>query len=170
LNDFDRNALYDAMDGERQARGMSWAEFAAAINEPFKYVPSLPIAVSTIKGIREKRSVTSAVVLQVLRVLGRTPESFVPGQVTTDDASERLPEVPDRQVIRVDTKALHAALNDARLERGMTWNEVASELRDTKAAQLTNLASGPLIGFPQLTRITQWLDVPVARFTRGYDW
>jgi hypothetical protein len=169
-NDFDMKALYDALDAERQARGMTWAQVTAAINVPFRYAPSRPFSASTVTGIRGKRSVTSAVVLALLRWLGRTPESFVPGHLTTDEASEQLPEVPDRQVMRVDTRALHAALNASRLERGMTWNQVASELRDTQAAQLTNLASGPLIGFPQLMRITQWLKMPVARFTAGHDW
>jgi len=34
---------------------------------------------------------------------------------------------------------------------------------------LRNLKSGPLIGFPQLMRITQWLGQPVTIFVRGRD-
>jgi transcriptional regulator with XRE-family HTH domain len=168
--DFDIDAFYDALDTERQMRGMSWAQLTAEINVPFQYAPSRPFSASTVTGIREKRSVTSAVILALLRWLGRSPESFVPGHVTVDETSERLPDVPDRQVIRVDTKALYMALDQARRYRGMTWNELASELPHTRSPMLTGLAKGPLIGFPQLTRITQWLGVPVARFVRGYDW
>jgi hypothetical protein len=169
MSDFDVSALHDALDTCREARGLTWAELAREINGPFEHLPSLPIAVSTIKGMREKRSVTSAVVLQVLRWLGRAPEDFIPDS-RADVGTKPLPKIGDSQVLRVDTKTLHAALNAARVERGMTWNQVAGELRDTKEAQLTNLASGPLIGFPQLTRLTQWLGVPAATFVRGYDW
>jgi hypothetical protein len=35
---------------------------------------------------------------------------------------------------------------------------------------LANLATGPLIGFPRVMLITQWLHRPAADFVRGYDW
>jgi HlyD family secretion protein len=34
---------------------------------------------------------------------------------------------------------------------------------------LTNLATGPLIGFPRVMLIPQWLGVPAASFVRGRD-
>jgi hypothetical protein len=67
LYEFDMNALHAALDDERRARDLSWSELAAKINEPFKGTSSLPISVTTIKNMRTKRSVTSAVVLQILR-------------------------------------------------------------------------------------------------------
>jgi transcriptional regulator with XRE-family HTH domain len=169
MPDFDMNALYEALDAEREARGLTWADVLRQLNERFERLPSRPFAMSTIKGMREKRSVTSAVVLQLLRWLRRAPEDFIPDGVPLT-ASTALPTIPDTQVLRFDTKALHAALNAARIERGLTWSDVAARLSDTQAPMLTGLAKGPLIGFPQVTRITQWLGVPAATFVRGYDW
>jgi hypothetical protein len=169
MADFDMSALYDAVDAQREARGLTWSDLLRELNEVFEDKPSLPFAMSTIRGIRDKRSVTSAVILQLLRWLDRPPEAFV-RQAVPVSGSVALPKVPATQVLRVDTKSLHAALDRARIERGMTWREVAGQLADTQVPMLTNLAKGPLIGFPQLTRITQWLGQPVANFVRGYDW
>jgi hypothetical protein len=34
------------------------------------------------------------------------------------------------------------------------------------ASMLTNLATGPLIGFPRVMLLTQWLGQPAAHFVR----
>jgi hypothetical protein len=87
---FDMRALQDALDGERRARKLTWDQLAAEINEPFKHTPSIPISVSTLRTMTTKRSVTSAVVLQVLRWLRRTPESFLAGRDQTPALGEAL--------------------------------------------------------------------------------
>jgi hypothetical protein len=56
---------------------------------------------------------------------------------------------------RFDTAAIHAALDEKRRQRGLTWNEVASEIPG-----FVNLAEGPLIGFPRVTALPQWLGHP----------
>lgn len=96
--EFDIEALSAALDAERRSRQLSWPELVASVNEPFQYVASIPISLSTIRGMRAKRSVTGAVVL------------------------------------------------------------------------ITNLATGPAIGFPRVMRLTQWLNRPLSSFVRGYDW
>jgi hypothetical protein len=63
---------------------------------------------------------------------------------------------------------MHAALNAERVERGMTWKQVAHELPGFTDSMLTNLATGPLIGFPRVMMITQWLCRPAASFVRDY--
>jgi hypothetical protein len=171
--EFDMAALCAALDAARDTRGLSWAQLVAEINAPFKFVPSLPISLSTIRGMGGKASVTSAVVLQVLRWLGRTPESFLSGRppaALAGACAEALPEVGPQRVLRFDTKGLHAALDEARRERGVTWRQVAQELPGFKEGMLTNLATGPAIGFPRVMRLTQWLGRPAAEFARGYDW
>jgi hypothetical protein len=169
LYPFDMQALHIALDAERCARGLSWIALAAEINEPFTGTSSIPINVATIRTMQDKRSVTSAVVLQMLRWLGRTPESFLSGRFSAPAAGETLPEAGLSRILRFDTRAMHAALNAERIARGMTWKHVADELPGFTAAMLVNLASGPLIGFPRVMMIPQWLGRPAASFVRARD-
>ena len=166
LFDFDMNALQSALDAERRARHLSWTELASEINEPFSGTSSIPISVATIRNMHAKRSVTSAVVLQILRWLGRTPESFLAGRNIEAAASEMLPTTGPSRILRFDTRAMHAALNAERVRRGMTWRQTADELPGFTESMLTNLAAGPLIGFPRVMMITQWLCRPAASFVR----
>ncbi len=159
--------LQTALDDERRARKLTWDEVAAEINAPFEHTPSIPISVGTLRTMTAKRSVTSAVVLQALRWLGRTPESFLAGRDDMARREEAWPEAAAMRILRFDTTALHAALDAKRRERGMTWREVASELPGFTPSMLTNLANGPLIGFPRVMLLTQWLGRPASDFVRA---
>ena len=168
LFEFDMRALHTALDDERRARKLTWDELAAEINAPFKHTPSIPISVGTLRTMTAKRSVTSAVVLQALRWLRRTPESFLAGRGDQALApSEALPEAGPAQILQFETEAMHAALDAKRRGRGLTWREVASELPGFTPSMLTNLARGPLIGFPRVMALTQWLGRPAADFVRA---
>jgi hypothetical protein len=166
LCNFDMHALQAALDDERRDRGLSWTELMAEINEPFQGTSSLPISMTTIRTMSAKRSVTSAVVLQVLRWLSRTPESFLAGRNAASEANEALSAAGPSRILRFDTRAMHAALHAERIRRGMTWRQVAQELPGFTESMLTNLATGPLIGFPRVMMIPQWLGVPAASFVR----
>lgn len=87
LRRFNMRALHAALDAARQAKGLSWAELAAETNRPFEGTTSIPIHPATLCGLLAKRSVTSAVVLQAVAWLGRTPESFL----TATHPSRRRP-------------------------------------------------------------------------------
>jgi hypothetical protein len=163
---FDMRALQEALDSERRVRKLTWDQLAAEISDPFKTTPSIPISVGTLKTMTAKRSVTSAVVLQVLRWLRRTPESFLAGRDQAPSPEEALPEAGPGQILRLDTAAIHAALDAKRRGRGLTWKEVAGEIRGFTPGMLTNLAKGPLIGFPRVMGLTQWLGRPAADFVR----
>jgi hypothetical protein len=165
--EFDMRALQAALDGERRAPGLTWDQLAAEINQPFKHTPSIPISASTIRTMTTKRSVTSAVVLQVLRWLRRTPESFLAGRDQVPTPAEELPGAGPSQILRFDTAAIHAALDTKRREQGMTWSEVAREIPGFTASILTNLANGPLIGFPRVMALSQWLGRPASDFVRA---
>jgi hypothetical protein len=115
-----------------------------------------------------KSSVTSAVVLQVLRWLRRTPESFLAGHDTLPQAEETLPDPGPSRILRFDTWALYAALDAERRERGLTWKQMAGALPGFTASMLTNLSTGPLIGFPRVMMLTQWLRRPAASFVRDH--
>ena len=164
---FDIRGLHAALDVERLARGLSWVTLVAEINKPFVGTPSIPISVGTVRSMLDKRSVTSDVVLQILRWLRRTPESFLAGSDAAPPlANEILPEPGPGRILRFDTRAMDAALNAERLSRGMTWKQVAGETPGFTQNMLINLAKGPLIGFPRVMMIPQWLHRPAASFVR----
>jgi hypothetical protein len=48
----------------------------------------------------------------------------------------------------------------------MTWKQAAGELPGFTASMLTNRSTGPLIGFPRVMTLTQWLRRPAASFVR----
>lgn len=167
VNRFDMRAFHAELDAQRLARGLSWVQLAAEINRPFESTPSIPIHPGTLRDMLRKRSVTSAVVLQVLRWLGRTPESFLSDPARSARPDGQLPEAEPDRILRLDTHAIYAALQEERLRRGLTWQQVADELPGFTPGMLTNLATGPLIGFPRVMTITQWLGQPAAAFVRA---
>jgi hypothetical protein len=163
---FDMNQLHATLDVERRARGLSWAELTSEVNKPFDGTPSIPIHVATIRNMPAKSSVTSAVVLQLLRWLRRTPESFLAGRDAAPAPDETLPEPGPGRILRFDTRALHAALDAERVAQGLTWRQLAAQLPGFTESTLTNLSTGPLIGFPRVMVLTQWLHRPAANFVR----
>lgn len=106
--------------------------------------------------------------LQMLIWLDRTPESFVPGHPQATARVAKLPLVGPDRILRWDTEKLYSALNAQRIERDMTWKQVANELGGGwSAASLTGLRKRGNAGFPAIMRVTRWLGQPVATFTRA---
>jgi ribosomal protein L24E len=167
--DFSIRALYAAIDAHRQARGLSWSEATREMNRRSGRSSAHRLSTSTVRGTRIRTVAEGDGVLQILRWLNRTPESFVPGYQESEDASARLPDVSSHQVLRFDTKKLHAALDAQRIERKMTWTQVAKEV-GLSAPRLTRLSKGGRTGFPHVMRIVRWLGRPAADFTRASDW
>ena len=167
--DFDLAALYNALDAQRAARGMTWQQALHEINAVPWRVSVHPVARSTVTGLRTKAVAEGDGVLQMLRWLNRTPESFVPG-CEADSSTARLPNVPPGQVLRFDTRKLHEALDAQRIDRRMTWQQVAHEIGGISAASLTHLKKGGRTGFPFVMRICRWLGRSASSFTRLSDW
>jgi hypothetical protein len=163
--DFDIRALHAALDAERMARGLNWRQLADEVSRPFR-LPAGRISASTLTGMPARRAIEGDGVLQVLRWLGRSPETFVPGHPTPWSAQLSLPMVGDGQVLRFDTPKLHDALAAVRVARGMTWRDVAHAIGGVTPANLAGLAKGGRTSFPQVTRMTGWLDRATADFTR----
>ncbi len=161
--DFSLRSLYEALDAQREARGLTWTAAVREMSAPFTRGLSRPLAVSTVTGLRTKAVAEGDGVLQMLRWLGRTPESFIPG--SKPDPSTTLPAVGPDQVLRFDTTRLHDALNQARVARGLTWQQIANDV-DVTPSSLTHLSTGSRTGFPHVARLTGWLGVPVAQFIR----
>jgi hypothetical protein len=165
MTDFSLAALYSALDTERAARGLTWSAVVSQMSEPFTQRGSRPLALSTVKGLRTKAAAEGDGVLQMLRWLGRSPESFADG--ASASAGTPLPAVGQHQVLRLDTRRLHGALNAARVERGLTWAQVADAIGGrTTQSTLAHLSKGGRTGFPNVMRLTRWLGAPLAHFVR----
>ena len=162
--DFDCAAVYAAMDGLRRARGLTWQQAVEEISGTFARAPR-GIGSSTVIGMRTRAVAEGDGVLQMLRWLDRTPESFVSGHHAS--SGEALPAAASHQILRFDTKTLHAALAVRRAERGLTWTQVANEIGGVSAAMLTRLSNGGRTSFPHVVRIAAWLGRPVASFVRA---
>jgi hypothetical protein len=92
-----------------------------------------------LSGIPRRRVLEGDGVLQMLRWLDRTAESFLtpPG-----DGDPPMPTVERGEILRFDTRGIYAALDAQRRERGFTWQEVAHAVGGAIAASLTRLRNG----------------------------
>jgi hypothetical protein len=168
MRQFDLIEFHRYLNEERLKRKLSWRQLAEEANRPFISTTSIPINTATFRDMPQKRSVTSAVILQLLRWLGRSPEAFlVPQDGDAFGQEAALPVAAPDHILRLDTQELHTALDAERKRRGMTWSEVAAELPGFQPGMLTSLATGPLIGFPRVMLLTQWLKMPLARFVKA---
>ena len=138
--DFSLVALYAALDGQRQARGLSWAAAAREIGRD-----STAISPSTVKALRTGIVAEGDGVLQMLLWLQRSPESFVPRR-TADERTARLPIVPPDRILRFDTRMLYGAVNGHRKERQLSWTEAAIEI-GVSVHVVTSLSNGGVPGF-----------------------
>jgi hypothetical protein len=169
-DDFDAVALFDAMDAQRVARGLSWRQVADALWEQSAVLnrrrPDHPISPSTLTGIAKRRDTTCQHALFILRWLGRSPESFIAG--ATIDAP--LPAAgPDRR-LRWNLARLHEAVDARRRERGLSWTELARVIR-CGPSQLTGIRTARYaIAMTLAMRIVQWLGEPASTFIDPAEW
>jgi hypothetical protein len=172
VNDFDARAMYAAMDAERAARGLSWPQVAKAVWAQSAALNDLrrdhPISPATLTGIGERGDCSCQHALFVLRWLDRTPEAFLVARSTTD--ATRLPRVGEGERLRWNLGAVYTAMNARREERGMTWRQLAAELRCTEH-QLRGLRTARFaIGMGLMMRIVQWLGQPAAAYIYAARW
>lgn len=151
---FSIDALFAAIDARRRSEGLSWAELGRAIGG---------ISPSTLSGMRTRRAIEGDGVLQMLRWLGRTPESFLSGWNGTVRDAERLPVLRGPGVLRFNARAVYDAIDARRGTRSLTWKQVATET-GTNAGAMTRLRHGGRVSFPEVMRLFQWLGQPAARF------
>jgi hypothetical protein len=163
VQDMDVQALGEALDARRIELGLSWKELAFQATERPNRRSERRIAPSTFQGLAKRKAGRDTVVLQALRWLGRTPESFVPG--LPERAGEMVPD-DDSGRPALDNPAIYLALDEKRAAEGLLWTDVADQLGPAfSAAKLKGLDGGPGYHFPQAMRICQWIGRPVAEFT-----
>jgi hypothetical protein len=171
--EFDVAALFEALDGQRLARGLSWRGVADEMWNMSHVLNSQrndhPISPATLTNMAKMGSTSCQHALFMLHWLDRTPESFLTGaHESVPEAS--LPEAgPDRR-LRWRLLMLYTALDSKRRARALTWPELARELRCTPN-QLTGIRVAKFaIGMKLAMRITQWLERPAADFIYAAKW
>lgn len=65
----------------------------------------------------------------------------------------------------VDVKSLHAALDHAREEKGLSWRQLAKEL-DVSASTLSRMVNGLKPDVSAFAAMTTWLKMPADSFFR----
>src|SRR5262249_27059165 len=103
-------------------------------------------------------------VLQMLRWLGRAPESFMSGLPSALAASS-LPAADTREGLRFDTKKLYESLDFERRARALPWQDVAVQAGGPES-HMRGLRKGGRTVFPGVMRLTQWLRQPASDFIR----
>jgi hypothetical protein len=172
-NEFDVGAMYAAMDAQRTERGLSWPQVARALWEQSVVLNERrqdhPISPSTLTGVAKRGDCTCQHALFILRWLGRPPEAFLPF-LPADLGHVALPVAREDQRLRWDLAAVFESLNDRRRDHGLSWRELAQELRCTDH-QLTSLRRARFaIGMKLMMRLVQWLERPAAAIIYAAQW
>jgi hypothetical protein len=169
---FDFDAFFGALDAQRRDRGLGWYELA---NELWEQSSDLnaqrddhPLCGGAVSRLRQRGATSCQYALFMLRWLGRAPEEFLTGPVV-EVGDIRLPAADPDHRLRWDLSELHAALDERRRERRLTWAGLAAELGCT-ASRLTNLRTARLADLELAMRVTQWLGRPAAAFIHPAQW
>ena len=169
---FDCAAFFAALDDRRRSRGLGWNELAvelagqsSELNEQLMDHGICPGAVMRVKG---RGTISCQYALSMLRWLDRPPEDFLTGPAV-DVGDVRLPRAGRGRRLRWDLHELYTALDEQRIERGLTWTSLARALECTPS-RLTNLRTARLADMALAMRVTQWLGRPAAAFIHPAGW
>ena len=70
-------------------------------------------------------------------------------------------------MLRFDSKALYAALDTQRTERGLTWRKVSAEI-GVATTTITRTKTGVRLEVDSMLAMVAWLGSPVERFVRNW--
>ena len=169
---FDCDALFSALDAQRDQRGLSWRALASELWQQSSELNAQRTDNSLCPGaivrLPQRGAISCQYALFMLRWLGRAPEDFLTGPVV-DVGNVGLPEAGPGSRLRWNLEQTHAALDEQRRERNLTWAELAQEL-DCTPSRLTGLRTARLADMDLAMRITQWLGQPAAAFIHAAQW
>jgi hypothetical protein len=169
---FDGDALISALDAQRGQRQLGWTELAQELWQQSAELNARRGDHSLCPGalVRTARrgSMSCQYAVVLLRWIDRAPEDFLTGAVV-DVGDARLPEAGRDRRLRWDLREVHAALNEQRQQRQLTWARLAEEL-DCTPNRLTNLRAARLADMDLAMRVTQWLGRPAADFIHPAEW
>ena len=169
---FDGKAMISALDGQRSSRGLDWNALAVELwqqsSELNAQLSGHGLCQGALVRTAKRGTMSCQYALIILRWIRRVPEDFLTGPAV-DVGDVRLPEAgPDRR-LRWDLNQLHAALNEHRQERHLTWKSLADEL-DCTPSRLTNLRDARLADMDLTMRVTQQVKKPGATFIHAQRW
>ncbi len=171
---FDCDALFNALDAKRREHGFdNWWALANELWEQSwelnaQRTEDHSLCGGAIMRLPKRGAISCQHALFILRWLHRAPEDFLTGPVV-DVGDVALPEAGPDSRLRWDLREAHAALNEQRQARDLTWAALASEL-DCTPARLTNLRTARLADMDLAMRVTQWLGRPAASFIHPAQW
>jgi hypothetical protein len=172
LPKFDCGALFSALDAQRRGRKLGWYELADELWQQSSALNAQrldhPLCGGAVKRLQTRDAVSCQYALFILRWLRRAPEDFLRGPVV-EVGDVRLPEAAVDRRLRWDLSELHAALNERRIERGLTWEELAQALHCTPS-RLTNLRKARFADMDLAMSVTQWIERPAASFIHPAEW
>jgi hypothetical protein len=169
---FDCGALFSALDAQRRERELGWYELAAELWQQSSALNAKrtdhPLCGGAVARLQQRGATSCQYALFMLRWLQRAPEDFLTGPVV-EVGDVRLPDAgPDRR-LRWHLNETHAALNEQRQARELTWVALAEEL-DCTPSRLTNFRTARLADMDLAMRTTQWLGQPAAAFIHPAQW
>jgi len=82
---------------------------------------------------------------------------------TSSSARDSAQESTDPAGTTVDVKSLHAALDAARAEKGLSWRQLAKEL-DVSASTISRMTNGLRPDVTAFAAMTTWLRMPAEAF------
>lgn len=152
-DDVELGLLYEAIDQKREAEGLSWARVAKEIG----------IALSTIKGTKDREVVEGDGALRMLLWFGRSPESFIPNFKA---GKKHELKDPKHAVLRFDLVEAYRLIEVKRLRDELTWVTVAEQIGDLVPSQLQHFKKGGRTSIRAIVRVARWLDVPAKDLTK----
>ncbi len=165
-------SFFAAFDTERRNRGLGWYEFSDELWEQSAELNARrsdhPLCGGAVSRLGERGATSCQYALFMLRWLGRAPEDFLIAP-RAGVRSVRLSEPGPGRRLRWNLAQLHAALNQARQEHGLTWSALAQEIGCTPG-RLTNLRTARQADLELTMRVTQWLGRPAADFIHAAQW
>jgi hypothetical protein len=169
---FDGDAVIRALDVQRVECGLGWTALA---DELWQQSCDLNTELSdhslcpgALVRTAKRGTMSCQYALIILRWIRRAPEEFLTGSVV-DVGDVRLPSAGPDCRLRWDLSQLHAALNEHRRERELTWASLAEALNCTPS-RLTNLRTARLADMDLTMRITQRIGQPAAAFVHAARW
>jgi hypothetical protein len=169
---FDGAELIAALDTQRAARGLGWTELALELHGQSADLNARlgdhSLCPGALVRTAKRGTMSCQYALVLLRWIRQAPEEFLIGRVA-DVGDTRLPEPGPGSRLRWDLPQLHAALDERRQDRQLSWTALAGEL-DCTPSRLTNLRKARLADMDLTMRLTQWLRRPAAEFVHAAQW